>query len=122
MDRSVWKFGIATALVWGALAFGAAPARAQVYVTGNTAPVQGHGAPAQPQAYVTGYYAPALSYSYYCRPTYYVTSYPAYVATPVYTSYYYVPTCRYHYPRCGYVTRCGYSSYVSRGWRGRCCW
>jgi hypothetical protein len=102
VNRSACKFGFVAALVWGALAFGAAPAQAQVYVTGYSVPTQ--------------------SGSYHCQPTYYVTGYPAYIYTPVYTSYYYAPAYRYYHPSCGHVTRRGHYGYVSRGWRGRCCW
>jgi hypothetical protein len=112
MNRSVCKLGFVAALVWGALAFGAAPAQAQAQSQPQ----------AQPQVYVSGYYTPMPSYSYHCQPTYYVTGYPAYTYTPVYTSCYYAPAYRYYYPSCGYVTRREHYGYVSRGWRGRCCW
>src|SRR5215468_7899318 len=83
MNRSVCTFGLAAALVWGALAFSAAPAQAQVYVTGYSAPTPGY------------------SYSY--PPSYYVSGYPAYDYTPAYHTYYCVPAYRCYNPCGGYV-------------------
>jgi hypothetical protein len=124
MNRSVCKFGVVAALVCGALAVGAAPARAQVIVTGatapaqgTTAPAQGTTAPAQPQVYVTGYYTPVQGYP----ATYYVSGYPVYTYSRCCTSYYYVPTYSCCYYPSYYVSYRGHCGYVSRG-RGRCCW
>ena len=103
MTRSVCKFGLAAALVLGVLAFGAAPAQAQVYVS--------------------GYYAPTPVYSSCCPSSYYVPAYQSYDYTPAYSSCYYAPAYRYCYP-CGgsYVGWRGRWGWSDRGWRGWYCW
>ena len=97
MNRSACKHGLAAALVLGALAFGAAPAQAQEYVTGSPAPASAYSYNCQP----TYYYYPAYT-SYYCPPTCHYTGY---------VSYYYVPTYRYYHSYCG----CGWRSWCY-GW------
>jgi hypothetical protein len=92
MNRSVCKFGLATGLVLGALAFSTTPAQAQVYVS--------------------GYYAPTPVSSYCSPPSYYYYGSPSYYYTPTYSSYSYAPASRYYY---SYG-----SAYV--GWRGRWGW
>ena len=100
MNRSVCKLGLAAALVLGALAFGAAPAQAQDYVTGSPAPAPVYSYSSPP----TYYYYPAYT-SCYCPPT---CHYPTYV------SYYYVPTYRYYHSCCSW-------SWRACGWRSWCC-
>jgi hypothetical protein len=102
MGRSVCKLGLAATLVWGALAFGAAPARAQVYVS--------------------GYSAPTPVYSYYYPPSYSYDGYVSYYSTPAYSSYYYAPAYPCYYPYRGHVGWRGHCGGVGRGWRGRCYW
>ena len=99
MNRSVSKFGLAAALVLGALAFSATPAQAQVYVS--------------------GYYAPTPAYSDCYSPSYSYYGYASYSYTPAYSSYSYAPACRYYYPYRGrYVGWRGRWGWYGRGWRG----
>jgi hypothetical protein len=103
MNRSAYKFGLAVALVSGVLAFSTAPAQAQEYMS--------------------GYSAPAPTYSYYYPPSNYFYGHPSYYYPPEYCSYYYAPAYRDCYPCDGaYVRWRGRCGWFGRGWLGRRWW
>jgi len=100
MKRSVRKFGLAAAVVLGTLAFGATPARAQVYVS--------------------RYYAPTPVTTYYYTPSQSPDGTTSYYYAPAY-SYSWTPECCYYhvYRGCwtGWRSR---SVWYRTGWRNRC--
>ena len=103
MKRSVCKFGFAAVLVVGVLAFSAAPAQAQVYVS--------------------GYYAPTPVYSYCYPPSYYSSGYASYSYTPAYSWHPYAPAYRPWYRHGGaYVGWRGRWGWYGRGWHGGYRW